>query len=335
MATSKERFVTTVNYNDYPEYAERSIVLSKSTTSLLSELKFIPQLIRATSQAKLFLLDSTSGRIHPDLMATILIQLLPRERRPVIVFMGAMWQKDDGFKGLIQKVLLRLADGAIARFAVQSTDEIPLFACTWGISESKMRFVPYFYTFTEKDLAVPAPANEGFIFAGGNSHRDYEPYLEAIDSLPEYRFVIATHLLDGRPLPPNVQAGAVSRHEFIRLMRASEAVVVPMKTELIRAVGQQTYLNAMLLGKPTIITKTLGVSDHASDGETAIVVDGTPQSYVQAIRKVMNPAKKPEMERMCQHAQAVVLGQFNFERHAKRLLEILDEAFQEASFHVS
>lgn len=335
MATSKERFVTTVNYKDYPEYAERSIVLSKSTTSLLSELKFIPQLVRATSQAKLFLLDSTSGRIHPDLMAAIMIQLLPRKRRPVIVFMGAMWQKDDGFKGLVQKVLLRLADGAIARFAVQSTDEIPLFARTWGISESKMRFVPYFYTFTEKDLAAPTPGNEGFIFAGGNSHRDYEPYLEAIDSLRDYRFVIATHLLDGRPLPPNVQAGAVPRHEFIRLMRASAAVVVPMKTGLIRAVGQQTYLNAMMLGKPTIITKTLGVSDHAWDGETAIVVDGTPQSYVQAIRKVMDPAKEAEMDRMCRRAREVVLGQFNFERHAKRLLEILDEAFQEASFHVS
>ena len=329
MATFKERFVTTVNYKDYPEYAERSIVLAKSEPSLLGEIKFIPKLVRATSQAKLFLLDSTSGKIHPDLLATIAIRLLPRGRRPVIIFMGAMWQKDNGFKGLIQKVLLGLANPAIARFAVQSTDEIPLFASAWGIPESKMRFVPYFYTFTEKDLAAPTPANEGFIFAGGNSHRDYDPYLEAVDSLRDHKFVIATRLLEGRTLPPNVQAGPVPRDEFIRLMRASTAVVVPMKRGLIRAVGQQTYLNAMMLGKPTIITKTLGVKDHAWDGETAILVDGTPEAYVRAVQKVLDPANALEINRICQRAQEIVRERFTFQRHAERLLEILDKAAQE------
>lgn len=326
MTKFKERFVATVNYNAHPEFAQRSILLSKTDFSLLSEIKFIPQLVRATSKAKLFLLDSTSGKIHPDVLATILIRLLPRSHRPVIVFMGAMWQKDDGIKGLMQKLMLRLADGAIARYAVQSTDEIPLFASAWGISESKMRFVPYIYTFTDKDLSLPAPAREGFIFAGGNSHRDYEPFLEAINLLREHKFVIATHLLEGKTLPPNVKAGPVPRDEFIRLMRASAAVVVPMKKGLIRAVGQQTYLNAMMLGKPTIVSNALGVIDHVQDGQTAIVVDGEPESYVQAIRKVMDPANQVEIDQMCQNARDVVLKQFTFERHVEHLLEILDEA---------
>lgn len=325
MVILKEKFVTTVNYKDYPDYANRSIVLSKPDTSLLGEIKFIPQLIKAIGQAKLFLLDSTSGKIHPDVLATILIQFLPWSRRPVIVFMGAMWQKDDGLKGAFQKLLLQLADKAIACYAVQSTDEIPLFSSTWRISESKLRFVPYFYTFTKNDLASPAPASGDFVFAGGNSHRDYLPYLEAIDALREYKFVIAAHLLGSRTLPPNVQAGPVSRDEFIRLMRASKAVVVPMKMGLIRAVGQQTYLNAMMLGKPTIVTQALGVRDHIKDGETAFVVDGTPGSYVRAIRRVFDPANKAEIDRICQHSREVVLEQYNFEKHAARLLEILDE----------
>jgi len=329
MTILKERFATTVNYQDYPEYANRSIILSKPDESLLGEIKIIPQIIKATGRAKLFLLDSTSGKIHPDLIATILIRFLPQARRPVIVFMGAMWQKDDGLKGAIQRILLQLADKAIARYAVQSTDEIPLFSSTWGIPESKLRFVPYFYTFTKNDLSSPTPANGNFIFAGGDSHRDYQPYLEAADTLREHRFVIATNLMKGIALPPNVQAGPVPRDEFIRLMRASNAVVVPMRTGLIRAVGQQTYLNAMMLGKPTIVTKSLGVSDHAWDGETAIVVDGTPESYVRAIRMVLDPANEVKIHRMCQHSREVVLEQFNFERHAERLLEILDEAFRD------
>ena len=93
--------------------------------------------------------------------------------------MGAMWQRDSGLKGLIEKMLIRLADRSITRYALQATDELPYFSSTWGIPDSKLRFVPYFYTFTESDLAGPAPSTEVFIFSGGNSHRDYKTLLEA------------------------------------------------------------------------------------------------------------------------------------------------------------
>jgi glycosyltransferase involved in cell wall biosynthesis len=245
--------------------------------------------------------------------------------------MGAMWQKDAGIKGFIQKIILRLADKAIIRYAVQSTDEIPLFSAAWDIPESKLRFVPYFYTFTKKILAGSATPQENHIFAGGNSHRDYLPYLDAIDSLRDLEFVIATNLLDGKTLPPNVRAGSVSRTEFASLMQNSRAVVVPMKRNLIRAVGQQTYLNAMLLEKPTIVTDALGVRDHVRDGGTGLVVDGSPQSYMDAIRKVLNPANKTAIDKMCKVARKTVLEQFNFQNHATRLLAVLDDAVLENS----
>jgi glycosyltransferase involved in cell wall biosynthesis len=326
----KPPFVTTIDYADHMEYASRSHVLAPSNKTILGELKFVFKILEATGNIKVALLDSTSGRIHPDLLATILLGLLPRSRRPLIIFMGAMWQKDSGIKGFVQKIILKLADRAIIRYAVQSTDEIPLFSSAWGIPESKLRFIPYFYTFTEKKLAAPAPPQENYIFAGGNSHRDYLPYLEAAETLREYEFVIATSLLQGKTLPPNVRANFVSRDEFVRLMRASRAVVVPMKQNLIRAVGQQTYLNAMLLEKPTIVTDALGVRDHVQDGRTAIVVDGSPASYIKAIQKVLDPANKTQIEQMCKLARRTVLEKYNFQNHATCLLAVLDEAIQEA-----
>jgi len=325
----KTPFVTTMDYADHIEYASRACVLSRSDKSISAELKSIFRILEATRDTKVALLDSSSGRIHPDLLAAALLGFLPRSRRPLVVFMGAMWQKDVGIKGFVQKIILHLADKAIIRYAVQSTDEIPLFSAAWDIPESKLRFVPYFYTFTEKMLAVPAPPQENHIFAGGNSHRDYLPYLEAIDALREYEFVIATNLLEHKTLPPNVRAGPVSRNEFARLMRSSRAVVVPMKRNLIRAVGQQTYLNAMLLEKPTILTDALGVRDHVLEGETAIVVDGSPQSYVDAIRKVFDPANRTAIDKMCKFARKTVLEQYNFQNHATRLLAVLDDAVQE------
>ena len=173
---------------------------------------------------------------------------------------------------------------------------------------------------------APAPPLENLIFSGGNSHRDYDPYLEAIASLPEHNFFIASHLLDGRKLPSNVRTGQVPRPEFIRLMRASAAVVVPLRRDLNRAVGQQTYLNAMLLEKPTIVTNTLGVRDHIKNGETALVVDGTPESYVKAISRVFDPSNHDEIETLRKAARQAVLSQYSFEIHVARLLEVLDEA---------
>jgi glycosyltransferase involved in cell wall biosynthesis len=326
---SKEPFVATLDYSDYPEYFERARVIRVSNKTIKDELKSVPLVLRAARSTHALLLQSSSGRVHPDLLAAILIGFWRKSSRPAIVMMGCMWQRDDGLAGIIQKILLHLADRAIFRFAPQSTDELPLFSATWGISQDKLRFLNYFYTFTDKDLSSPAPAQEDFIFSGGNSHRDYKALLKASEMLPEYKFVIASNLLDGIKLPPNVRAGQVQRTEFIRLMRASNAVVVPIQAGLIRATGQQTYLNAMLLEKPVIVTEALGVHDHVRDGETAIVVDGSPESYANAIHKVFDPKNKLEIEHICRAGRESVLRDYSFEKHCARLLDILDESIND------
>jgi hypothetical protein len=184
LSKNKQSFVTTMDYSDNPFYFERVQIINRSYKTIFGELSFIPKILRTAKQTQLLLLDSSSGRVYPDLLASILIGFWSKSHRPKIVFMGAMWQKDPGFLGLIEKILIRLANRAIYRFAVQSTDEFPLFSEAWGITESKLRFVPFFHTFTTTDLLVPAPPLQNFIFSGGNSHRDYQPYLDAISYLP-------------------------------------------------------------------------------------------------------------------------------------------------------
>ncbi len=325
-----EPFTTTIDYPDSPAFSERAHILvsGDASLSLWGEIKRALSVFRAARRTRALLLDSTSGRLHPDLLGAILVGTLPRPR-PVVVFMGAMWQKDSGLAGAAQRAMIRLADRVVSRYAVQSTGEMPLFSAAWGISGSKLRFTPYFYTFTAQDLASPAPAAEDFIFSGGNAHRDYDTYLQAIESLPEHRFVIASRNLEGKHLPRNVCAKPVSRAEFIRLMRASAAVVVPLRRGLIRATGQQTYLNSMMLGKPTVVTRTLGVDDHIPSQDYAWVVDGSAESYVRAVKDILDPANRDRVEQVTARARQRVLEQFTFEKHAACVVEVLDEAIQE------
>ncbi len=329
---SDEPFSTTVTYGDFPAFERRAHIIERADDSLLTELRSAWTLFREATQTRAMLLDSTSGRLHPDLLASILIGFLPKKHRPVIVFMGAMWQKDPGLQGLVQEAIIRLADRSIMRYALQATDEFPRFSEAWGIPESKLRFAPYFHTFTKEDLEAPAPPPEAIIFSGGNSHRDYRTYLEAIQALPEYNFIVAARPLERQPLPPNVRWGPVRRDEFIRLMRASAAVVVPLRRDLNRAAGQQTYLNAMLLGKPTIITQSLGVIDYVQNNDAAWVVEGSAESYVSAIREIFDPANREKVRQVTGRAQAKVLQQFTFERHAECLVQVLDEAIAEVLY---
>lgn len=321
------KFLTTIDYSDHKEFAERSFVLPPHDGTLMSQLIYLRKLLSASKENKVFLLDSASGSIHPDLLAAALIGFMQKKQRPLIVMMGDMWHKDRGIQGVLQKLLLRLADRSIFRYAPLSLDEFPIFAKAWGISQKKLRFLPYFYTFTSEDLSDNPPEPEDFIFSGGNSHRDYESLIKVATELPNEKFIIASHRLSGIELPKNVLAGQVPRDEFIRLMWASKMVVVPIQQGLTRSTGHQTYLNGLLLGKPTIVNNVLGVKDHLRHMETAIVVNGSPKSYVDAIKWVLDLHNSDLVRNIAYNGQKTVLRDFSFEKHCECLLSILEEAY--------
>jgi len=318
--TGIRRFGTTVDYAFVPEWVERAHRIEPrlgKDPGIRKQLQVFVGILRAARHERALLLDSSSGNLHTELFASALLGLLPGPR-PVIVLAGCMWDKDHGLKGLIERLLVRLADRAVSFYAVQSSEEMRLFPQAWGVSPSKMRLCPYFYTITDKDRAP---------FAGGNSHRDYTPLLEAARRLPHLRFVIATDRLEHElHIPENVTVGPVSHMEFMSLLQGAHVVVVPLRQGLTRAVGQQTYLNAMLLGKPTIVNEVHGVHDHIQHKQTALVVDGTPESYVEMLEWVYDTANHDNIETMRLRAQEVVARDFNYERHVMCLLRIVDEA---------
>lgn len=321
------QFFTTLNYPDHPAFVSRGeIILTENKKDIWGKWEILRDILDCATQTRVLILDSSS---RVDILACLFIGFRPESKRPLIIITGDMWQKDKGLVGSIQRFVLRLADRAIFRYAPLSAEEFPFFETAWGISQKKLRFLPYFFTFTSQDLQDSPPEQENFIFAGGNAHRDYLPLVQAMQSLPEYRLVIASRLLDGKKLPANVIAGQLPRVEFIRKMRASRAVIVPIKQGLIRSTGHQTYLNGMLLGKPTIVNEVLGVREYTENGANVILVDGTPQGYVRAIRYVMSPENAPQIERMCAAAQKAVQTTYTFEAHCNRILEIMDNALYE------
>jgi glycosyltransferase involved in cell wall biosynthesis len=224
--------------------------------------------------------------------------------------MGDMWEPNPGLRGAIEKLVIRLADRGIDRYIVYSTDDKRIFPELWRIDPAKVGVCLCYYHVTAEDMAGPEPETEGHIFAGGDSGRDYAPLVEAARRFPDTRFILATAWASERPLPPNVETalakrtGRASHREFIRLMRTSRAVVVPLQRGMRRSVGQQTLRNSMYMGKPTIVVDTLRVRDHVTDGEDALLVDGGTDDYVRALTWLLDPKNQANVARMAERGRA-------------------------------
>lgn len=303
-----------------------------NTQSFLEELKVEIRrfwtVLNWARECEVLVLDSVSGRFHPDLLACIFIRFL--RKRPAIVMADDMWNKGNFLKYNLQKLLIRLADPVIQRYAVHSIGEGELFPKLWGIAPEKVRVCIYHFTFTDEEINAGPILEGGYIFAGGNPARNYNALLETARRLPHRKFIIATRMLDGRKdIPANVQVVKVSHTEFIRLMREADMVITPLISGQTKSSGQQTYLNAMRMGKISIVNadNVLGVSDYIQNYINGITPDGSPEGYCQAIEWVYDPTNQEAVEKIKQKAQETVM-QFNYERHLRTMASIVEEAIE-------
>jgi glycosyltransferase involved in cell wall biosynthesis len=265
------------------------------------------------------------------MVAAALISLLPRRYRPHLVLMGAMWNQNSGIRDRVDRFILSFANRAIQRYIVQSREELTVFPETWHIDPGKVRYCHYFYTLIDSELEYEAYSDEIYIFAGGNAHRDYEPLLEAARRMPDHKFIVASRL-HFPDVSSNVIIESVPHEQFVRLMIGASVVVTPIKSGLSRAAGQQTYLNAMRLGKVSIVNGNdiFGVREYIEHGKNGLIVDGTPEGYVAAFEWVFDPANRAAVEAMQLAAKQHVQDTFTYENHVACIVEIIDELLETA-----
>lgn len=303
--------------------------LPRGPLKLGDELLLILRVLRAALSAPALLLFSSRGHLKPEIIAILLIGLWPRRLRPAIVLYGEMWEPNAGLQGVVERRIMQLVDRVVERYVVYSSGEREVFAATWGVSPAKIRFCPFFIAPRATLDSMPdlgAEPRGDHVFAGGNSFRDYEPLIEAARQLPDVRFHIGTVRLAGRAdLPPNVRAAWFDRDEWDRLVRTAAVVAVPLRRGLRRTAGLLTLLEAMWSRRPLVVTDALGVRDYVADGVTGLVVEGTAESFVRALRWALGPDGRAAMVLMGEAGRAEVGERFTLADHCSCLLAVLDE----------
>ncbi|EPR37226.1 hypothetical protein dsx2_1169 [Desulfovibrio sp. X2] len=198
--------------------------------------------------------------------------LLPFPRVPTLMI-DCLWYRDG--RPLVQwlkRLHKRLSARSVDRFLVWARHEVAEYAREFGIPEEQFAYQPFHITLESYDFDV---RDEGFVFAGGNGDRDYRVLVEAARGLPIPVFIATTakESLAGLELPPNVTVQGVSHEEFRRRMATCRVAVVPMRGGLLHSGGQQTFLNSMYLGKPTIVVGPRVAEGYVEHGRDGLVVD--------------------------------------------------------------
>jgi glycosyltransferase involved in cell wall biosynthesis len=168
----------------------------------------------------------------------------------------------------------RLSQAALPRvdrFVVHSRGEIAAYSEWLDIPPERFQFVPFetpvrTVEFAE-DLANP------FVLSMGSAQRDYRLLFGVLAELGYPAVVVAgPHAVAGSTVPPNVTVrSGLTPQQCFELVQRARFNVIPVANQT-TASGQVTLLDAMMYGRPAIITSCPASIDYVTHGKDALLV---------------------------------------------------------------
>ena len=250
--------------------------------------------------------------LYHDLIAAILLG--GRRRPPQIVMAETAWDLGsaplsrlfgiDGFRfASVARSGVKALDGEHVTYCVFSEEERDLFTATFGIPRERVACVRFAHSLWSR---ADGPVGDGgYVFAGGDSLRDWETLVAAVGALD-----VPVRIGTNNPLPAlpgNVTGGPVTPHEYDELLADARVVVVPMRAAVRRGAGLITYLNAMALGKPVIVADTPAAREYVEHERTGILVPPEdPAALRAAVEWAFDPANADEVGEMGRRARESV-----------------------------
>jgi|SRR5581483_8664062 len=213
--------------------------------------------------------------------------------------------------------LLRWSVNRVDRLLVYFRD-CSVFEARFGIDPSRFHYIPFKVNGIEIIERTPV-SDQGYIFCGGRSRRDFATLFAAVEPLglplklvtsSEKEMLPHGSSLAGVAIPSNVELCTEdsSPEFFIRTMAASRAVVIPIVKDATTQAGIGVYLQAMALRKCVIISGGLGVSDVLQPDQAVIVPAGDVAALRTAIEQVWNHASLRESYAEAGYRYAIALG---------------------------
>lgn len=164
----------------------------------------------------------------------------------------------------------------------------------------------------------------------GLEWRDYPTLIEAAKNLHCEVKILAGSLwsrgkneAEGSKVPANVDVHKykVPYPDLRKLYAESKIVIVPLYQTDFQA-GITSILEAMAMGKPVIVTKTVGQTDTVVDGETGLYVSpGNPDDLRQKIQFLLE--NEAERKRIGDNGRRAFQNSFTLDHLVARICELV------------
>lgn len=185
-------------------------------------------------------------------------------------------------------LLLRAAVPGIDFFLSTSHVEADRYSSLFKIPRERITFFPmapppHFFE------AQARPRGD-YILAYGNSDRDYDTLVNAMDGVPARLIILSQRYQPPASLPPNVTLVTKKTvgQDLIDLISSARLVVLPLKHAEVSA-GQTAMLEVMALGRPLIVTDNPATREYAVHNESALFFDaGRKDQLTGYIRMLLN-----------------------------------------------
>lgn len=135
--------------------------------------------------------------------------------------------------------------------------------------------------------------DNGYIFMGGATYRDYPMFIDVAKKYPNYQFVAVTferfqYYFKDAPTNVKVMYG-LKECDFYQVMANSTLVFVPLTSDV--QGGQMVVMQAALLKKPIITTTTLAISTYFNIGSISLINVGDIENACTYLENLMNSEK--------------------------------------------
>ena len=224
-----------------------------------------------------------------------------------IVAVDVVLRIPKGFKSFVASIWRRVLWKNVDQF-IHYFNNIKGYTKYYGISAKNSDYVPFksnIYHYANK-LSAQSQSTGEYVFSAGRSLRDYDTLIEAakIHKLPTAILYTSEEdwqkhgtKFDCVTLPENVTLinDSGKQSGWIHGLQQARLTVVPILKTSLCASGIGTYLDAMALGKPVIITRGPGADDVLSDSQACFVEPGNARELAKQIENVWfdsNLAKK-------------------------------------------
>jgi glycosyltransferase involved in cell wall biosynthesis len=192
--------------------------------------------------------------------------------RTHVMFDLLLEKKRSGLMGMFDTFKMHIFRKAVDRAIVWGPPDIDNFSREYGLPREKFVFLPYSTTIGDYPLDIQ---DRSYIFAGGNSQRDYKTLIDAVKDIAYPVFIATTlpHVAEMAAPYPHITVRGVTEKEFREKLAGCTIFVQCHKAGELRTVGHQTFLNAMWMGKPVVLADRMSAVGYIEDGKDGLVAD--------------------------------------------------------------